>query len=147
ERTLQITQNRYHAGIAARTDLLQAQTTLENTRASRASLQGARERSEQAVAVLLGRAPADFTLPPADWRSVVPQVPLYLPSELLLRRPDIAAAERTVVAANADIGAARAAFFPSLDLSASLGGSAASLASAPALAWSLGAALAQTIFD
>jgi len=147
ERTLQITQNRYYAGIAARTDLLQAQTTLENTRASRASLQGARERSEQAVAVLLGRAPADFTLPPADWHSVVPQVPLYLPSELLLRRPDIAAAERAVVAANADIGAARAAFFPSLDLSASLGGSAASLASAPALAWSLGAALAQTIFD
>src|SRR5699024_7015668 len=91
ERALEITQNRYDAGIAARADLLQAQTTLENARASRASLQGARERSEQAMAVLLGKAPADFRLAPADWRKTVPEVPLQLPSELLLRRPDIAA--------------------------------------------------------
>lgn len=149
-RALEITQNRYDSGIAARADLLQAQTTLENARASRAALQGARERSEQAMAVLLGRAPADFSLAPAPWTSTVPEVPLALPSELLLRRPDIAAAERAVVAANANVGAARAAFFPSLNLSAALGGSASSLAnlaSVPALAWSLGAALAQTLFD
>lgn len=149
-RALEITQNRYDSGIAARADLLQAQTTLENTRASRTALQGARDRSEQAIAVLLGRAPADFTLAPADWRVAVPEVPLDLPSGLLLRRPDIAAAERAVVAANANIGAAQAAFFPSLNLSAAVGGGASSLAglaSAPALAWSLGAALAQTLFD
>lgn len=149
-RALEIAQNRYDSGIAARADLLQARTTLENARASRAALQGARERSEQAIAVLLGRAPADFALQRAPWTSGVPEVPLVLPSELLLRRPDVAAAERAVLAANVNIGAAQAAFFPSLNLSAALGGSASSLAnlaSVPALAWSLGATLAQTLFD
>ena len=80
----------------------------------------------------------------------MPALPLDMPSELLLRRPDVASAERAVVAANASIGAARAAYFPSLNLSAGLGGKAgslATLASAPTLAWSLGAALAQTLFD
>jgi len=102
------------------------------------------------MALLLGQPPADFTLAPAPWVASVPAVPPELPSTLLLRRPDLAAAERDVAAANARIGVARAAWFPSLNLSAALGGGAgslASLASAPTLAWSLGAALAQTLLD
>jgi len=150
ERAATITGNRYRAGIAAHTDLLQAQATLESARASRVALRASRARYEHAIALLLGRPPAQFSLAPAPWTMAVPEVPAVLPSELLLRRPDVAAAERAVAAANARIGVARAAWFPSLNLNAGLGGAAASLsalASAPALTWSLGAALAQTLFD
>ena len=150
ERAATITGNRYRAGIAAHTDLLQAQSTLANARATRAGLQRSRAHLEHAMALLLGQPPADFTLAPAPWVASVPAVPPELPSTLLLRRPDLAAAERDVAAANARIGVARAAWFPSLNLSAALGGGAgslASLASAPTLAWSLGAALAQTLLD
>ena len=149
-RAVGITQNRYQAGVAAHTDLLQAQSTLENTLGSRAALQASRDTSEQAIALLIGQPPAQFTLAPAPWQATVPALPLDMPSELLLRRPDVASSERAVAAANASIGAARAAYFPSLNLSAGLGGKAgslATLASAPTLAWSLGAALAQTLFD
>lgn len=150
ERAVQITQNRYDAGIAARADVLQAQTALENARASSAALQGVRARNVQAMATLLGWPATSFELPPGPWTQTVPEVPLDVPSTLLLRRPDIAAAERAVVAANANMGAAQAAFFPSVNLSAMVGASGAglgTLVSAPALAWSLGAALAQTVFD
>lgn len=149
-RAQSITGNRYRSGIAAHTDLLQAQTTLENARATRESLQRSRATAEHAVALLLGQAPAQFTLASAAWRDVVPAVPPLLPSELLLRRPDVASAERAVAAANARIGAAQAAWFPSLSLSAGAGGVAGSLAdlfSVPTLTWSLGASLAQTLFD
>ena len=150
ERAAAITGNRYRAGIAAHTDLLQAQSTLDNARATRAGLQRGRATYEYAIAVLIGEPPARFALAPAPWVASAPAVPPLLPSELLLRRPDLAAAERDVAAANARIGVARAAWFPSLNLSAGLGGSAgsiASLVSAPALSWSLGAALAQAVFD
>lgn len=149
-RAVTITQNNYDLGIAARTDLLQAESTLESTLASRTALKASRDLSEHAIALLVGAPPADFTLARASWSSAVPPLPLLLPSELLLRRPDIAAAERAVAAANANIGVAQAAFFPSFDLSASLGASASTLstlASTPVLAWSLGATLAQTLFD
>ena len=149
-RAVGITQNRYQAGVAAHTDLLQAQSTLENTLGSRAALQASRDTTEQAIALLIGQPPAQFTLAPAPWQATVPALPLDMPSELLLRRPDVASSERAVAAANASIGAARAAYFPSLNLSAGLGGKAgslATLASAPTLAWSLGAALVQTLFD
>ena len=150
ERAASITGNRYRAGIAAHTDLLQAESTLESARASRVALQANRDRYEHAIALLVGAAPAEFALAPAPWNARVPELPPLLPSELLLRRPDVAAAERAVAAANAQIGVARAAWFPSLNLSAGLGGAAGSLASlvsAPALTWSLGAALAQTLLD
>ncbi|GAA3982020.1 efflux transporter outer membrane subunit [Comamonas faecalis] len=149
-RSLQITDNRYRAGVAAHTDLLQAQTTLENARATRAGLQRTRALTEHALALLVGEPPAQFTLASAPWVRTAPQLPLLLPSELLLRRPDVAASERDVAAANAGIGVARAAWFPSVNLSAGLGGAAASageLLSAPVLAWSLGASLAQTLLD
>ena len=149
-RALTITDNNYKAAQAAQTDVLQAQSTLQSALATRAGLQRNRDTFEHAIALLIGEAPANFALPPAPWVKTVPPVPPELPSELLLRRPDLAAAERAVAAANANIGVARAAWFPSLNLSASVGWGATSLAtlvSAPALTWSLGAALAQPIFN
>jgi len=150
ERSLQITNNRYAAGQAARTDVLQAQTQLANTRAEVAALATQRRQFEHAIAVLLGMAPADFSLAPAPWTTVVPEVPPTLPSELLQRRPDIASAERAVASANAAIGIARAAYYPSFTLSAS-GGAAATrigdLLNASNTIWSLGLSVAQILFD
>jgi NodT family efflux transporter outer membrane factor (OMF) lipoprotein len=150
QRALQITQNRYDNAIAAQTDVLQAQTTLASARASRDQLAASRDTAEHALALLLGLPPAEFSLPPGQWNDAVPQVPASLPSELLLRRPDIASAERAVASANASIGVARAAYFPSIGLSASAGRSAiglSKLVSAPVLAWSLGLSVAETLFD
>lgn len=149
-RTLTITQNGYDVGTVARADVLQAQSTLENALATRTALRRSRDTLEHAIALLVGTTPADFSLPPAPWVDTVPALPPELPAQLLLRRPDVAAAERAVAAANAGIGVARAAWFPTFNLNAGLGGGAASLASlvsAPTLTWSLGAALAQTLFD
>ena len=150
ERALQITTNRYNAGIAPRTDVLQAQTTLANARADFASLTAQRAQLEHAIAVLIGQSPAEFSLAPATWSMTVPAVPLGLPSELLQRRPDIASSERAVAQANAQIGIQRSAYFPSLTLSASAGSSAsrvADLFGASTSLWSLGLSVAQTIFD
>ncbi len=150
ERAFQITQNRYAAGVVARTDVLQAQTQLANTRASLASLRGQRGRHEHAIAVLVGEAPGDFALAPAAWRDVAATIPLGVPSLLLQRRPDIASAERAVAAANAQIGIQRSAYFPSLALSGSVGrgGSRVSdLFGASGALWSLGVSVAQTLFD
>ena len=150
QRALEITQNRYAAGIAPRTDVLQAQTQLANTRADLASLANQRAQLEHAIAVLIGKAPAEFTLPVAVWNMAVPAVPLVVPSELLQRRPDIASAERTVAAANGQIGIQRSAYFPSLGLSASFGNSGnrvADLFGASTSLWSLGLSVAQTLFD
>ena len=151
ERSLEITQNRYQAGIAAQSDVLQAQTLLANTRAESVALQRSRSALAHAIAVLVGTAPADFDLPVvAAWTPVVPSVPLGLPSTLLQRRPDIAAAERSVAVANAQIGIQRSAYFPSLSLSASLGRSStgvSELFSASNLLWSLGLSATQVIFD
>ena len=150
ERSARITQNRYDAGIAARTDTLQAQSTLDGARASLTALQLNRALSEHAIALLIGEAPAGFTLAPAAWVDRVPVAPAGVPSELLLRRPDIASAERSVSAANARIGVARAAYFPQITLTGSLGASGSHLGdliSAPSLLWSLGLSLAQYVFD
>jgi NodT family efflux transporter outer membrane factor (OMF) lipoprotein len=150
ERALKITSNRYAAGIAAKTDVLQAQTQLASTRADLSTLQGQRAQLEHAIAVLVGQAPGDFTLPVAAWKMDVPAVPLGLPSTLLQRRPDIASAERAVAAANAEIGVQQSAWYPSLTLSATAGGSASSvgqLFKASNTVWSLGLAVAQTLFD
>ena len=121
ERALQITQNRYDAGIAPKTDVLQAQTQLLTTRSSLATVRANRERFEHAIAVLTGKAPGDFALAPAPWSERVPAIPLGVPSALLQRRPDIASAERQVAAANAQIGVQKSAYFPNLTLSASIG--------------------------
>lgn len=151
QRTLQIARNRYEAGIVARTDVLQAETQLANGQADLLGLERSRAQFEHAIAVLVGKAPANFSLPPdPKWTVKVPAIPEAVPSTLLQRRPDIAAAERRVAQANGQIGIARAGYFPSFSLSGGAGLSAASfgdLFSASALVWSLGASLAQTIFD
>lgn len=151
ERSLTIARNRYEAGIAAQSDVLQAQTTLVNTRAERVALQRTRDTLEHAIAVLVGVAPADFRIPvAATWTPTVPSVPLGVPSTLLQRRPDIASAERAVAAANAQIGVERAAYYPSFSLSASLGRSSSRVSDmfgASNTLWSLGLSAAQVIFD
>ena len=149
-RALEITQNRYTAGIAAKTDVLQAQTQLANAKADEAGLQRTRAQLEHALAVLVGRAPGNFTLAAVpEWTPTVPDVPVGVPSTLLQRRPDIAAAERRMASANEQIGVAKAAYYPSLSLNASVGTAAsrvADLFSAPAALWSLGLSAAQVLF-
>jgi len=150
QRVLQITQNRVNAGVAPSSDLLQAKTQLANASADRLGVQRQRAQLEHAIAILLGKAPADFALEAAPWTLQVPAIPVGLPSTLLERRPDIAAAERRVAAANAQIGIARSAYFPNLSLSGAYGvaGSAASgLFSASNTLWSLGLSAAQTLFN
>lgn len=149
-RVLQITRNRFEAGIAARSDLLQAETQLANARIDQLTLTRQRSTLEHAIAVSLGKAASEFSLPPGPWQMVVPDVPAGVPSTLLQRRPDIAAAERRVAAANAQIGVARSAYFPALNLTASFGyaaGSSAGLLNASNNLWSLGLSAAQTLFD
>jgi NodT family efflux transporter outer membrane factor (OMF) lipoprotein len=136
--------------VVPRTDSLQAQSTLRSAQASRVALQRTRTGYQHAIALLVGEAPAGFALAPAPLAGGLPAVPPELPSLLLLRRPDVASAERAVSAANQQIGVARSAYFPSLSLSAGLGAGGrhvGDLLSAPSLLWSLGVALAQTVFD
>jgi NodT family efflux transporter outer membrane factor (OMF) lipoprotein len=150
QRAFDITSNRYAAGIAAQTDVLQAQTQLVNAKADRVGLQRSRATYEHAMASLLGVAPADFSLPVAKWTPSVPGVPTGVPSTLLQRRPDIAAAERTVASANSQIGIARAAYFPNINLTASVGSNASrvkDLFSSANSLWSLGFSVAQVVFD
>jgi NodT family efflux transporter outer membrane factor (OMF) lipoprotein len=149
-RLLEITRNRFNAGIAGSADVLQAQTQLANARIDELTLMRQRAQLEHAIAVLLGKVPAGFTLAVAPWKAEVPEVPAGLPSTLLERRPDIAAAERRVAAANERIGIARAAYFPSLNLNASYGSGAsrvADLFAASSSLWSLGVSAAQTLFN
>jgi NodT family efflux transporter outer membrane factor (OMF) lipoprotein len=148
--SLQITQNQYNVGVAAKADVLSARTQLINAQAEEINSGVLRATLEHAIAVLIGKAPADFDLKSAPFPSQVPVVPAGLPSELLERRPDIAAAERQMAAANAQIGVAISAYFPNLTLSASDGFSGSSfshLFSSPNNVWSLGASLADSIFD
>lgn len=150
QRSLEITQNRYTAGIAARTDVLQAQTQLANARADDAGLVRQRAQLEHALAVLVGEAPADFALPRQGWKPTVPEIPPGIPSTLLQRRPDIAAAERSVAVANEQIGIARSAYYPSLSLGASYGSGTsrvADLFSASSSVWSLGLSAANVLFN
>jgi NodT family efflux transporter outer membrane factor (OMF) lipoprotein len=150
QRALELTQNRYNAGVTSAADVAQAQSQLKSTQAQGIEARSQRAQLEHAVAVLTGRAPAGFSLSQRASLPVAPNVPELLPSTLLERRPDIAAAERRVAAAFAQQGVARAAFFPSLTLSANAGykGSAmADLISAPNLFWTLGPALALSLVD
>ncbi len=150
ERSLQITQNRLQVGIVSIADEAAAQSQLENARTQALALERQWLQLRNAMAVLLGKAPADFELlADAEW-GVLPQVPVGVPAQLLTRRPDVIAAERRMAAANAQIGVATAAWFPNLTLSAQGGyrsGSWSDWISAPARFWSLGPALALTVFD
>ena len=129
-RALQLTQARYQQGVAAGTDVAQAQTQLDTTLAQTTDLAVARSQFEHAIAILIGKAPADLTIAPDVRPMLPPMIPVALPSLLVQRRSDVAAAERRVAAANAQIGVAQAAFFPTLSLSASGGLESAALADA-----------------
>jgi NodT family efflux transporter outer membrane factor (OMF) lipoprotein len=150
ERALELTMNRYNQGVASRAEVEQARTQLENVRAQVIELGVQRAQFEHAIAILIGKPPSAVTISLASGTMQPPPIPADLPSELLERRPDIAAAERRVAAANAQIGIARAAFFPTITLRASVGLESTSLAnlfSWPSLLWSVGSTLVQTVFD
>jgi NodT family efflux transporter outer membrane factor (OMF) lipoprotein len=145
-----LTQNRYNAGIASQGDVAQAQALLYATRVSLIDLGVDRAQFEDAIAVLIGRPAPDFSLQYKPLKSLPPKIPAGVPSELLERRPDIAAAERTVAAANATIGVNVAAYFPQLTLTGTAGLEAVQLSqlfSGPSFFWSVGPTVAQTLFD
>jgi NodT family efflux transporter outer membrane factor (OMF) lipoprotein len=150
EKALELTTNRYNAGIASQIEVLQARTQLENTRAQAIEVGVQRALFEHAIAILLGKPPADFSLPQSPIAVLPPAIPIGLPSELLERRPDIAAAERRMAAANAQIGIAQAAFYPTVTLRSIVGLESSSLTnlfSWPSALWSLGASVVEIVFD
>ena len=150
QRTLDISRNRYAVGVAAKSDVVTAETQLENTHAAAVNVEAQRDPLEHAIAVLIGKTPAEFSIPPAPLSGSVPVIPYGVPSTLLERRPDIAATERQIAAANAQIGVAISAYFPTLTLSASAGYDSSSLSKlleASNRVWSVGPQLAETLFD
>jgi NodT family efflux transporter outer membrane factor (OMF) lipoprotein len=150
ERSLKLTQNQYAVGVAARADVAQAETQLKSNQAQAIDAGLQRAQLEHAIAVLLGKPPAEVSIAVEPVTTEFPSIPAGVPSELLERRPDIAAAERRTAAANAQIGVAQAAFFPSLTLSATGGFQSSVLSqlfSLPSRYWSIGADVAQVIFD
>ncbi|MDE2136312.1 MAG: efflux transporter outer membrane subunit [Gammaproteobacteria bacterium] len=149
-RSLQITENQYKVGVAARTDVITAATQLEGAESQQIAVGVTRATLEHAIAVLIGKPPGDFTLAPAKLGTLVPVVPLGVPSALLERRPDIAGAERRMAAANAEVGIAIAAYFPDLTLSGSFGYASSvtsHLVQAPNNVWSFGGNAADTLLD
>ncbi|MEP6482982.1 MAG: efflux transporter outer membrane subunit, partial [Rudaea sp.] len=149
-RSLQLTQNQYNVGVAARSDVVQAETQLKSAQVQAIDLGISRTQLEHAIAVLVGKAPAEFALDAQKLDVKPPAIPLGVPSQLLQRRPDVAIAERQAMSANAQIGVAEAAYFPTLSLSASAGFQSSAfskLLTAPSRFWSIGPALAETLFD
>jgi NodT family efflux transporter outer membrane factor (OMF) lipoprotein len=148
--SLRIVQNQYKAGTAVASDVAQAQTQLESARAQAIAIGVTRAQLEHAIAVLIGKAPAELTIEPVTAVAAVPDIPPDLPSVLLERRPDIAAAERRMAAANAQIGVTETAFFPTVTLSGTSGTQASMLRhllSAASRVWSFGGTVADTLFD
>ncbi|MBU1860729.1 MAG: efflux transporter outer membrane subunit, partial [Gammaproteobacteria bacterium] len=149
-RSLKLTENQYNAGIVPKSDVSQALTQLKSTQAQAIDLQWQRAQLEHAIAVLIGVPPSELSIAVREQLPVLPTIPVALPSQLLERRPDVAAAERRVMAANADIGVAEAAWYPDLTISASGGYRGSSFADwidLPNRFWSLGPQLALTLFD
>ncbi|HKB82046.1 MAG TPA: efflux transporter outer membrane subunit [Burkholderiales bacterium] len=150
QRSLTLTQNQYSAGVAAKVDVIQAQTQLKTTQAQALDIGVQRAQLEHAIALLIGKPASTYSLAVVPLTAAPPPLPVGIPSGLLERRPDIAAAERRMASANAQIGVAEAAYYPSLTLSASGGFQSSSYSNwltAPSRFWSLGPALAQTLFD
>ena len=149
-RSLALTENRYNAGVAARAEVVQAQSQLLGARTQTVDVEAARAQLEHAIATLTGRVPSELTIAPSTSLPRLPDVPPGVPSTLLERRPDVAGAERRVAAANAQVGVATAAIYPDLTLGASAGFAGSALAnwlSLPNRFWSIGPALAATLFD
>ncbi len=149
-RSLKLTENQYNAGIVPKSDVSQALTQLKSTQAQAIDLQWQRAQLEHAIAVLIGVPPSELSIAVREQLPTLPEIPVALPSQLLERRPDVAAAERRVMAANAEIGVAEAAWYPDLSISASGGYRGSSFADwidLPNRFWSLGPQLALTLFD
>jgi NodT family efflux transporter outer membrane factor (OMF) lipoprotein len=147
---LQLTLNRFKGGVAPKADVAQAQTQLDTTRVQDTDVTVQRAQFEHAIAILMGKPPADFSLAAAPLDDQPPSIPIGLPSELLQRRPDIAASERRVAEANQQIGIARAAYFPTVTLGASAGFAGtqgSNWFTWPSGFWAVGPALVQTLFD
>jgi len=150
ERSLELNSNRHDSGVASGADVAQAQTQLESTRAQAIDLGVQRAALEHAIAVLIGVPPADFSLPEGPLAATPPAIPVGVPSDLLERRPDVATAERNVAAANAQIGVAVSAWYPTVTLSASGGFESADIAKWlmwPSRFWSVGPTVSQTVYD
>lgn len=150
EEAYRITTNRFEGGVSPKSDVDQALTQLEAARVQAHDITLQRAQFEHAIAVLLGKPPASFTLTDAPLAARPPVIPPGLPSELLERRPDIASAERRVAEANDRIGIARAAFYPTISLSGAVGfegSSFGNLFNPSSFLWSIGPTLSQTVFD
>ncbi|HEV2424272.1 MAG TPA: efflux transporter outer membrane subunit [Terriglobia bacterium] len=150
EKTLQLTEDRHAGGLASDLDVQQADTQLEATRSQATDAGVARAQFEHAIAVLIGKPPSGLNLAFSPATEPPPVVPAGLPSEILQRRPDVAAAERRLAAANEQIGIAQAAYYPSISLTAAGGfesGALGTLLQGPALFYTLGAGAAETLFD
>jgi NodT family efflux transporter outer membrane factor (OMF) lipoprotein len=150
EDALELTQSRYQGGLSSEVEVQQAKTQLDTTRAQAIDVGVLRAQYEHAVAILIGRPPAELSLPPLPLTAPPPPVPGSMPSELLERRPDIAAAERRVAAANAQIGVAKSAYYPVISLTGSGGfesSSISTLLNGPSGLWSFGLSAVGTIFD
>jgi NodT family efflux transporter outer membrane factor (OMF) lipoprotein len=150
EQALELIESRFAGGIASDVEVQQAQTQLETTRAQAIDVGVARTQYEHAVAVLIGKPPASFNLAPLPLTMPPPPIPVGLPSDLLERRPDIAAAERQMASANAQIGVAKAAYYPNINLGATGGfesGAITTLLSGPSILWSAGPSALFTVFD
>ncbi|MGC2423505.1 MAG: efflux transporter outer membrane subunit [Nitrospirota bacterium] len=150
QQSLDLTTNRYNAGVASEADIAQADTLLKTTKAQAIDIGVQRAQLEHAVALLTGTPASSFSLPPLPLEATPPMVPVGVPSELLERRPDVAAAERQMAAANAQIGVAEAAYYPSVTLSASGGFQSSSWSkwlTWPSRFWSFGPSVEWTIFD
>ena len=150
EKSLELTNNRYRSGIASRGDVLQAETQLKTTQAQAIDVGVQRAQLEHAIALLIGKAPADLTIAETPLATQPPTIPAGVPAELLKRRPDVASAERTVASANAQIGVAEAAYYPTVSID-TLGGfessSASKWLSAMGRFWSAGLSASETVFD
>jgi NodT family efflux transporter outer membrane factor (OMF) lipoprotein len=150
EQALELTQNRFEGGIASEVEVQQAKTQLQTTRAAAIDVGVLRAQYEHAVAILIGKPPAEFSLPPLPLTAPPPRVPVSVPSDLLERRPDIAASERRVAAANAQIGVAKSAYYPMLSLGATGGfesSAITTLLNGPSGLWSVGLSAVGTVFD
>ncbi len=150
EQAFQLTESRFKGGLASEVEVQQASTQLETTRAQAIDVGVLRAQNEHAIATLIGKPASSFHLSPLPLTSPPPSIPLELPSELLERRPDIAAAERRMAAANAQIGVAKAAYYPNISLGAAGGfesGVITTLLSGPSIFWSAGASAIAPIFD
>jgi len=150
EQALELNQSRFAGGIASEVEVEQAKTQLQTTRAAAIDVGVLRAQYEHAVAILIGKPPAEFSLPPLPLTAPPPHIPISVPSELLERRPDIAAAERRVASANAQIGVAKSAYYPSINLSASGGfesSAITTLLNGPSGLWSIGLSAVGTVFD